>query len=151
MRETKRNLSASVLARLLKRAQETGEEYQMVLVRYCFERFLYRLGTSELRERFVLKGAMLLRLWSGQPYRATRDLDLSRRGGGSFEAVREDMQTIVRHEGAERRPRWSPKRILLPMASVSDIPSVPGELFAKFQTSFYADPKDAVFKALGVD
>jgi predicted nucleotidyltransferase component of viral defense system len=94
MRETKRNLSASVLARLLKRAQETGEEYQMVLVRYCFERFLYRLGMSELRERFVLKGAMLLRLWSGQPYRATRDLDLLRRGGGSFEAVREDMQTI---------------------------------------------------------
>lgn len=43
------------------------------------------------------------------------------------------------------------KRILLPMASVSDIPSIPGELFAKFQTSFYADPKDAVFKALGVE
>lgn len=43
------------------------------------------------------------------------------------------------------------KRILLPMASVVDIPSVPGELFAKFQTSFYADPADAVFKALGVD
>ena len=42
------------------------------------------------------------------------------------------------------------KRILLPMASVSDIPSIPGELFAKFQTSFYADAKDAVFKALGV-
>ncbi len=43
------------------------------------------------------------------------------------------------------------KCILLPMASVSDIPSIPGELFAKFQTSFYADPKDAVFKALGVE
>ena len=43
------------------------------------------------------------------------------------------------------------KRILLPMASVSDIPSVPGELFAKFQTSFYADPVDAVFKAMGAD
>ncbi|MEO8084198.1 MAG: protease Lon-related BREX system protein BrxL [Ardenticatenales bacterium] len=42
------------------------------------------------------------------------------------------------------------KRLLLPMASVSDIPTVPGELFAKFQTSFYADPRDAVFKALGV-
>ncbi|WP_130471949.1 protease Lon-related BREX system protein BrxL [Candidatus Magnetaquicoccus inordinatus] len=42
------------------------------------------------------------------------------------------------------------KRILLPMASVRDIPSVPGELFAKFQTSFYSDPVDAVFKALGV-
>jgi ATP-dependent Lon protease len=42
------------------------------------------------------------------------------------------------------------KRVLLPMASVKDIPTIPGELFAKFQTSFYADPTDAVFKALGV-
>ena len=42
------------------------------------------------------------------------------------------------------------KRLLLPMASVKDIPSVPGELFAKFQTGFYADATDAVFKALGV-
>jgi ATP-dependent Lon protease len=42
------------------------------------------------------------------------------------------------------------KRLLLPMASVGDIPTIPGELFAKFQTSFYSDPQDAVFKALGV-
>lgn len=42
------------------------------------------------------------------------------------------------------------KRILLPMASVRDIPTVPGELFAKFQTGFYSDPRDAAFKALGV-
>ncbi len=42
------------------------------------------------------------------------------------------------------------KRVLLPMASVRDLPTIPGELFAKFQTSFYADPADAVFKALGV-
>ncbi|WP_041646445.1 protease Lon-related BREX system protein BrxL [Aromatoleum aromaticum] len=43
------------------------------------------------------------------------------------------------------------KRILLPMSSVIDIPTVPGELFAKFQTSFYSDPVDAAFKALGVE
>ena len=43
------------------------------------------------------------------------------------------------------------KRILLPMASVGDIASIPGELFAKFKTSFYADPRDALFKALGVE
>ena len=42
------------------------------------------------------------------------------------------------------------KRLLLPMASVKDIPTIPGELFAKFQTGFYADASDAVFKALGV-
>lgn len=43
------------------------------------------------------------------------------------------------------------KRILLPMSSVGDIPTIPGELFAKFQTGFYSDPVDAVFKALGVE
>jgi len=42
------------------------------------------------------------------------------------------------------------KRLLLPMASVKDLPTIPGELFAKFQTAFYSDPVDAVFKALGV-
>ena len=43
------------------------------------------------------------------------------------------------------------KRVLIPMSSVGDIPTVPGELFAKFQISFYSDPVDAVFKALGVE
>ncbi len=43
------------------------------------------------------------------------------------------------------------KRVLLPMASVGDIPTIPGELFAKFQTSFYSDPRDAAFKSLGVE
>ena len=43
------------------------------------------------------------------------------------------------------------KRILLPLSSVVDIATVPGELFAKFQTSFYSDPVDSVFKALGVE
>lgn len=41
------------------------------------------------------------------------------------------------------------KKLLLPMASVGDIPTIPGELFAKFQTGFYSSPADAVFKALG--
>ncbi len=43
------------------------------------------------------------------------------------------------------------KRILIPMSSVGDIQTIPGELFAKFQTSFYSEPVDAVFKALGVE
>jgi ATP-dependent Lon protease len=38
----------------------------------------------------------------------------------------------------------------LPDGDGTGKPTVPGELFAKFQTSFYADPVDAVFKALGV-
>lgn len=42
------------------------------------------------------------------------------------------------------------RRILMPMASVSAIATVPGELFGKFQTSFYSDPVDAAFKAMGL-
>lgn len=43
------------------------------------------------------------------------------------------------------------KRVALPMSSAADIPKIPAELFTKFQTSFYADPVEAVFKVLGVD
>ena len=42
------------------------------------------------------------------------------------------------------------KKILLPMSSANDIATVPAELFSKFNTSFYQDPVDAVYKALGV-
>jgi hypothetical protein len=43
------NLAASVLARLLNRAKQTGDDYQTLLAGYCFERFLYRLGRSAVR------------------------------------------------------------------------------------------------------
>ena len=43
------------------------------------------------------------------------------------------------------------KKVLLPMSSAADIGTVPAELFAKFQTSFYTSPEDAVFKALGLE
>jgi hypothetical protein len=89
------NLAASVAARLLNRAKQTGDDYQTLLTSFCLERFLYRLGASDLRDRFVLKGAMLLRLWSNRPYRATLDLDLLRRGDGAFDAIRADLRAIV--------------------------------------------------------
>lgn len=93
------NLAASVAARLLNRAKETGDDYQTLLTTYCLERFLYRLGTSDRRDRFILKGAMLLRLWSDRPYRATRDLDLLRRGDGASHAIRHDLEAIVATPG----------------------------------------------------
>ena len=43
------------------------------------------------------------------------------------------------------------KRVLIPMSSAADIPTVPAELFAKFQISFYSSPEDAVIKALGIE
>ena len=43
------------------------------------------------------------------------------------------------------------KRILLPMSSAADIATVPSDLFAKFQISFFSSPEDAVVKALGIE
>lgn len=84
------------MARLLNRAKQRGDDYQTLLAAFCFERLLHRLGVSPVRDRFVLKGAMLMRLWAEQPYRATRDLDLLRRGDGAFEAIRSDLHVICR-------------------------------------------------------
>lgn len=90
-----RDVAASVAARLLNKAKATGDDYQVLLTNWCLERFLYRLGQSASKDRFILKGAMLLRLWSDQPYRATRDLDFLRRGDVSIEAIRADLQTAI--------------------------------------------------------
>jgi hypothetical protein len=90
----KPNLSASIAARLLNHAKRSGDDYQTLLAAYGFERFLHRLGVSGLRHRFILKGAMLLRVWSDRPYRATRDLNLLCRGDGSSDATREDIRTL---------------------------------------------------------
>lgn len=94
MTSNRTNHAASVTARLLNRAKQTGSDFQTLLTAYCLERLLYRLGESTVRDRFVLKGAMLLRLWSELPYRATRDIDLLRCGDGSFEAISHDVRTI---------------------------------------------------------
>ena len=71
-----KNPAASVHARLAQRRTKTGEDYNVLLVRFTLERLLYRLSISKHREQFVLKGAMLFALWEPGMHRATRDLDL---------------------------------------------------------------------------
>lgn len=93
-RESPVNLAESVRQRLLNLARREGEDFQVTLNNYFLERFLYRLSRSAVHHRFVLKGALLLRLWAEHPYRATLDLDLLRQGGSDGEAVAADIRTI---------------------------------------------------------
>jgi predicted nucleotidyltransferase component of viral defense system len=76
MTRPRRNLSASVEKRLLNRTRQSGEDFQYVLMRYGLERIMYRLSRSAYAKQFVVKGAMLLRVWTGEQYRPTKDLDL---------------------------------------------------------------------------
>lgn len=85
--------AASVRVRLRQVARKHGVEFQLVLAEFAIERFLYRLGVSAHAKRFVLKGATLFKLWSGERGRATWDLDLLGRGASAVadvvQAVRE--------------------------------------------------------------
>ncbi len=71
----KANSAASIRQRLLNLARERHEDFQQMLVNYALERLLYRLAQSVHRERFVLKGALLFRLWFDLTQRPTRDAD----------------------------------------------------------------------------
>ena len=70
------NLPASVRQRLLTLPKARREDFQRVLVQYALERLLYRLSRSQYADRFIPKGALLFTLWTLEPHRRTRDLDL---------------------------------------------------------------------------
>jgi predicted nucleotidyltransferase component of viral defense system len=81
------DLAASVRARLSNLARRRNLEFQLVLSDFAVERLLYRIGASSLADRFVLKGAMLFKLWSDERHRATWDLDLLGRGANDVARV----------------------------------------------------------------
>lgn len=87
MPEKPRNVGASVRQRLLNLARASGQPLELLLTRYALERLLHRLSLSAHRERFVLKGALLLTTWFDEPHRATRDLDLLGYGDPSDESL----------------------------------------------------------------
>jgi len=83
-----KNMAVSVRDRLLNLARERGEDFQLILTRYGLERLLYRLGKSDYRDLFILKGAMLFMLWSDQSHRPTRDVDFLGFGDSSETGLR---------------------------------------------------------------
>jgi len=88
-------MGESVRARLLNLARARNEDFQLVLLRYVNERFLYRLSVSPQRARFVLKGATLFAVWTGVPHRATRDLDLGSPTEASEAGIRAALVEIL--------------------------------------------------------
>ncbi len=87
MRVPTEGLARSVHTRLIRHAKEAGLDPTLVLARYGIERFLYRLSVSPHRDRFILKGALLLMAWLGETLRSTRDADLLGSGDLSEEAL----------------------------------------------------------------
>lgn len=88
------NVAASIRDRLLKRARSRKIEFQHYLVRYACERFLYRLGRSEVRDSLILKGGSLLSLWVEEPFRSTLDIDMLAFGNNHEEVIRDVVRTV---------------------------------------------------------
>lgn len=65
----------SLKARIKNYARSNNIAAQVVLQNYMFERFLARLSQSDYREKFVIKGGMLIAAIVGLDTRATMDLD----------------------------------------------------------------------------
>ena len=71
-----KNYGKSNRDKLLNLAKQTkGADYNLILLRFVQERFLYRLSLSAYRENFFLKGGALLFAHDRFAARPTRDMD----------------------------------------------------------------------------
>ncbi len=92
------DITASVRQRLLDMIRESGDDPNVFWTRFATERLLYRLSVSPFGRDFVLKGAMLFMVWTGQFYRPTVDMDFHGRGDNSSERMMEVFRSVCGNE-----------------------------------------------------
>lgn len=92
------NIAASVKQRLLNISREQGRGFDLLLVRFALERLLLRLSKSQYRDRFILKGGMLVTQWFDHDNRETRDIDFLGFGSDEPDAVRSIFAEIMQIE-----------------------------------------------------
>ena len=104
------NVAASVHARL-KQTRRPGDDFNLILQRYVAERFLYRLGASDVSDRFVLKGASMFLVWGGDMFRGTQDIDLLGTDPTMAEAVERALGLVCAVPCPEDGVSFDPTRI----------------------------------------
>lgn len=105
------NMAASVRARLLNRAKAEDRPFNELLQYYGMERFLHRLSQSEHRDRFVLKGALMLQFWGVPLTRATKDIDLLGRETSDVDRLVEVVKQCLEVEVADDGLRFDPDTV----------------------------------------
>ena len=76
MKQPETALVVSIHDRLLNKAKAENRSFNELLQYYSMERFLYRVSRSPHRDKFVLKGGLMLKLWEASFARPTLDIDL---------------------------------------------------------------------------
>lgn len=93
-----RNTPASIHQRLLTQAKTSSRPFNEVLQRFAIERFLARLAASAIEDRFVLKGATMFSVWSGETSRPTMDIDLLGKDDNRPERIAEAIRGVCASE-----------------------------------------------------
>jgi predicted nucleotidyltransferase component of viral defense system len=102
MADSPTNMAASIKDRLLTLARAEGRSFDIFLVRFALERLLFRLSQSQYRDRYVLKGGMLVTGWLDHGNRETRDIDFLGFGesdGDAIKAIFAKIMTIECDDG----------------------------------------------------
>ena len=101
MAKPPKDTAASVRQRLLNLARQEGQVFDVVLVAFGLERLVYRLSVSDYRDRFVLKGGMLVTLWTADTGRFTRDIDFLAFGSDEEAVLKEAFSAILAIDGGD--------------------------------------------------
>lgn len=99
MAKQPKDIAASVRQRLLNLARAEGQLFDVVLVAFGLERLVYRLSVSGYRDRFVLKGGMLVTLWTADTGRFTRDIDFLAFGSDEEAELKTAFSQILAIDG----------------------------------------------------
>ncbi|MEI7436755.1 MAG: nucleotidyl transferase AbiEii/AbiGii toxin family protein [bacterium] len=87
--------AASNRQKLLNLSRETGQSFQELVQYFAMSRFLYRLSKSEVSDRFILKGALLLHALKIANARSTLDIDMLGRLSNAPETIRSVVETVI--------------------------------------------------------
>lgn len=124
------NLAASVRAKLQNIKEKTGEDFQLLLMRFAAERLLYRLSISPHQDKFLLKGAALFNVWFNEPHRPTKDVDLLGSGANDIPTIEEIFREICQIE--------SPDGLEFPLETLQGSLIREGEVYQGVRITFTA-------------
>ena len=98
-----KNVAASVRQKLLNRAKSDQRPFAELLQYFAMERFLYRLSQSEHAQRFILKGALMLKVWQAPlsrqvSTRPTMDIDMLGKTSNNDAAIVNQIKDILHVE-----------------------------------------------------
>lgn len=89
--------ASSVKRRLLILSREQKKPFQELLQYYAIERFLFRLSESKYKDRFILKGALLFKVWNIADARATLDIDAAAKISNSLDNIALIVEELCNH------------------------------------------------------